>query len=273
MTRWLKIPLAPLIVCVSARAGAVCTPIEQWRWDGDVVAPLHRLACVTPLVVQLTDDDGDGDIDGRDVPDVVFAHGGSSARISALDGVTGVTHFTTGDPVLNGEYFAAGDIDGDGLVELIGLHEDRSHIVAFEHEGTLAWVSDPVATPLRGAIGIADLDQDGTPEIYLGATVFAADGALLWEGAAGTGNLGGIQISNAVDVDPARPGLEILAGRTLYDANGAIVWTLAVGDGWTAVADLDGDGDPEIIHYDLFETRVFDPSGRRSRSLAPSASR
>ena len=41
-------------------AGSVCTPTVQWVWNGNTESPSHPQQCATPLVVQLTDDDGDG---------------------------------------------------------------------------------------------------------------------------------------------------------------------------------------------------------------------
>jgi len=231
-------------------ARAVCTPTVQWTWAGDVESPGSPRTCVTPLVVQLTDDNGDSTIDVLDEPDVIFTHCDvfSVCEITAVDGATGAEHFTISSPgVLSG--LGAGDIDGDGIVEILAIQAPfGTEVVAFEHTGALKWTSATLA--LGGgnlsAIQIADLDQDGSPEIYVGATVFSADGSFRWQGTEGQGGVG--QVSNAVDVVPSIPGLEVLAGRTAYDESGAIVWNhLAIGDGWTAVADFDADGDPEIV--------------------------
>src|SRR5688572_5941021 len=116
--------LAPTIVLLlaaaSARAGLPSVPVEQWRWDGDVDAPDRPSPAGSPLVVQLTDDDGNGTIDAADSPDVVFLHWGATPAITALDGATGdrifeATHPTfTASPYLlvsMGSLLAAGDVD------------------------------------------------------------------------------------------------------------------------------------------------------------------
>ena len=112
-----------------------------------------------------------------------------------------------------------------------------------------------MATDWDGPVlGIADFDQDGTPEIYAGTTVFNADGTLRWQ-------LGSRRFLNVLVTDfiPSRPGLELLAASggpgspsTLYDAAGAIVWAnpdIPGGWGHMAVGDLNADGGPEVVFY------------------------
>ena len=72
-------------------AGAVCTPAELWRWEGRIRSSTQPEPCGTPLVLQLTDDDGDGRIGTLDRPDVAFIH----FNIPSLIGViTAVVHQT-----------------------------------------------------------------------------------------------------------------------------------------------------------------------------------
>ena len=52
-------------------AQSACTVTEQWIWDGPTVSADYPLACSSPLVVQLGDDNGDGQINTADTPDVV----------------------------------------------------------------------------------------------------------------------------------------------------------------------------------------------------------
>ena len=68
-------------------------PDIQWAWEGD---GLYRNVVVTPAVGNLTDDDGDGDIDLCDTPDIVvpvygWENGLSSTRIYVLDGATRIS--------------------------------------------------------------------------------------------------------------------------------------------------------------------------------------
>jgi|ETNmetMinimDraft_26_1059896.scaffolds.fasta_scaffold36882_2 hypothetical protein len=44
----------------------------MWQWSAPVDEPEHFQVLSFPLVIDLTDDDGDGTIGSGDVPDVVF---------------------------------------------------------------------------------------------------------------------------------------------------------------------------------------------------------
>jgi len=119
-----------------------------------------------------------------------------------------------------------------------------------EHDGSLAW-SRPWPGPVAGrgaSLGIADFDQDGVPEVFDLATVMSADGSLAWTAPVlpwvGTLN----SFSNAVDLDPGSPGLELLLGNEAFDSAGMLLWQsrAVTSRGATGVGDVDGDGEPEI---------------------------
>jgi len=249
-----RIALVPAVLGAASVCSAVCTPVLEWVWDGSIESPSSPDPCVTPLVLQLTDDNADGRIDACDMPDVVFNHGQNlqDSYLTAVDGATMAEHFTVSSPALVLDGLAGGDIDGDGLVELIGLARDDRSLIAFEHDGTFKWQSDPAPADFQyhTAIGIADLDQDGSPELFVGANVFNADGTFRFRGSAGLGKEPIYRLEQAVAVDlvPGNPGLELVAGRTAYAADGSVVWdNPALPDGHVAVADFDGDGDPEVV--------------------------
>ena len=52
-------------------ADSVCTPTVQWEWYSAARYPEAPGLCTSPLVVQVTDDNGDGRVDTSDIPDVV----------------------------------------------------------------------------------------------------------------------------------------------------------------------------------------------------------
>ena len=218
----------------------------QRVWDGEVHAPDRPDVCATPLVVQLTDDDGDGRVDQSDVPDVVFFHRAAAVcSLTAVDGGRGDVHFTVDDRPLKATELAAGDLDGDGVVEIIATDQADRFLVAYEHDGSLHWVGEDLGEPgplLRNdAPGVADLDQDGSPEVTAGSRVSGADGAARWHLADGTS---GRHVSNAFDLLPARPDLELLAGGRAFGADGGVAGDSGLGRGFTAIVDLDLDGDP-----------------------------
>jgi hypothetical protein len=198
-----KLALVLGLAALSLRAeaaGAPCTVVPppgpfdmalEWAWRGSPVFPAHNQVMMMPIVVQLTDDNGDQKIDRRDVPDVVFstfAGGayGSNGIVRAVSGADGSEIWNVTDPTLRtrGESsVAAGDIDGDGVVEIIAAL-DPTGIMALEHDGQLKWKYGGVF-PYWGGAALADLDHDGTPEIVIGRTVVNANGTLRWTGVAG----------------------------------------------------------------------------------------
>lgn len=256
----------------SSSQQAVCEPVLQWEWVGAVENPRHPRPCTNPVVVQLTDDNSDGLVNGDDRPDVAFINSRktepdeylSEAEITIVDGATGNIHFVIDTPQISEDSnIASADIDSDGFNEIIAVKRQDQwgslyKLVAFEHDGTLKWESqyipdqDPGRVPTDyawGGIGIADFDQDGNPEIYVGDVVFNNDGTVKWDGSMSQGYFRNRKpISNAVDIRPDIPGLELLAGNTLYSSNGGVVWHNAdLGDGFTGVGNFDSDSDAEIV--------------------------
>ncbi|HET6585548.1 MAG TPA: hypothetical protein VFG69_18945, partial [Nannocystaceae bacterium] len=74
-------------------------PDVQWAWEGDGD---ERYSFVTPLVANLTDDNGDSYVDLCDTPDVVVVMWTAlfgAGHIHVLDGATGVPHFRIDAPV------------------------------------------------------------------------------------------------------------------------------------------------------------------------------
>ena len=187
----------------------------KWEWNGDIESPGFARTCATPVVVQLTDDDGNGTIDSRDMPDVVFSHGDGSRTITALDGATGRSVLEIASPLVSSAEIAAGDLDGDGLVEIVALDAPRRRMLAFRPAGTFREVpfAGSTSPDSLDAIAIADIQQDGTPDVYVAGRA-------------------GIALDLVHDV----PGLEILRNDITPQ-------------GLKSVTDLDGDGEADIVVY------------------------
>jgi hypothetical protein len=222
----------------------------KWSWDASTVgeaSPTHLNVMNTPVVV---------DLDGDALPEIVFAgtaETSGAARLAgsvrALRGTDGSEVFTAASPAVNAAFsLAVGDLDGDGLPEIVGVDAAGMHVVAFESDGSPAWSSSVLSAQLGwGAVAIANLDGEGSPEVIVGNRVFDAGGALRWEGTFGTGSLiVNFPVSYAVDVD-LDGALEVLAGDTVYEADGGLLWQSVIPDAWTAIADLDADPEPEIV--------------------------
>jgi len=218
-------------------------PDVQWTWNG---ADGNIFVVVTPLVANLTEDNGDGSIDLCDIPDIVVVAWPtlfSPATMYVLDGETGMVHFQMAQPVEFSVAPALGDIDGDGLPEIVTA-DPTGHIMAFEHDGTLKWTSAstwPGAT--IGAIALADMDNDNDVEIIAGNQVYDHLGNLLWTAAQPAGSN---SASAAADLD-GDGDLELVLGHAAYHHDGTQAWVAPIGAGYPQIADLDGDGLPEVL--------------------------
>ncbi len=226
---------------------------EFWRWSGLASNPQINSLNATPSVVQLTDDNGDGVINEYDIPDLVFVAGRrneiapSQTALVALDGRTGHELWSRTD--INLSQFASpatGDIDNDGVAEIVVVRGYREELIAFENDGTLKW-----RTPLDGPRIpkvllpppphvydmpiIANLEGDNEAEVVLGRAAFRGlNGEKLWEGEFDAGGDGGKPLNSPVRVafsvasvaaDINLDGrMEVIAGRTAYDFEGRTLW-------------------------------------------------
>ena len=217
-------------------------PEIQWTWtgpDGDI------LSVVTPLVANLTDDNGDGAIDLCDIPDIVIVASpniGVDGHIYVLDGATGTLHFKIPTPVSSIITPALGDIDGDGLPEIVTAN--ISYPLAFEHDGALKWTAtEQWLSSFIGAIALADVDNDGDVEILAGDRLYDHEGAQLWVAPGGPAPF---PSSTAADLD-GDGDLEIVIGHTAVHHDGTLYYMADIQPGFPQVADLDGDGQPEVL--------------------------
>lgn len=181
-------------------------------------------------------------------PDVVI--GTMDGRVLWLDGPTGtlVRTFRQGAPLhcppgtdcRPDGFFASpavGDINGDGIVDIVAPSYDHT-VYVWSKTGTLLW-RRYLEDTLWSSPTIADIDRDGRPEIVLGGDIWAGnplgvpEGGLTWVLRRDGGTYGGYPRSTP--------------GQTVWSS--------------PAVADLNGDRYPEIVVGT--GTNWPDPRGRR----------
>lgn len=260
-------------------------PVLKWAWTGSgSILPAYNQVMTAPVVAQTNDDNGDGRIDGNDIPDIIFiaytgtggvftstsvdfSPGGILRIISGKDGSDLVATTDTAYRFIPTGNLAVADIDGDGLIDVIGPRLGGG-LIAFEHNGQLKWEL-PLPKWNNGGPAIVDMDNDGTPEIILGNQVINANGTLRWTGVGGF-TAGGIpqdrrggngSLSIAADIDNSgHPSL--IVGASAYRYNGELLWRNdLVGDGFAAIGNFNGDSFPEIVVVSVNLVSLLDHNG------------
>ncbi len=175
------------------------------------------------------------------------------------------------------------DVDGNGVPDVVyaGRPEvgiapfanNSSRIHAVDGLGALLWSSragdgSPYFVYIRnGAVTFANFDSDPQSEIVVGTTVLDHDGVVVFDqdnewarGGGAFGSNGNLLGGVAVTADLTGNGTpEIISGRQAWTVSwteppvGApvvslsLLWEHIGPDGYPAVADLDGDGFPEVV--------------------------
>lgn len=223
--------------------------VQKWHWNSSDFMPEYNQVMATPVVVQLNDDNNDGVINNDDVSDVVvvtFNKSYSKGIVRALSGLDGseLWDYSQGPVMADASYsLAAADFDGDGIVEIVAPNRTEDFISIIDHNGVtkkqIAKINSGWTT--ASDVAIADIDNDGSLEFTLGDAIYNYD----------NGSLFNVNWSPTASIfDSNNNGYqEIFSRGELLDHNGAVLWSYT-GDSivwFSSVADIDNDGQPEVI--------------------------
>ena len=246
-------------------------PEVEWQMDVFATYPSYTQLMAQPVVANVTDDNGDGLVNDDDIPDILFcAFGGGGyggpGVLRVLSGDGSGEHWSLQD-VGSSQIFGAGsisvgDIDGDGFPEIVTM-DTGGRPVAISHDGVYEWTGNDAGGQSGSTPAIADLDQDGTAEIVVGARIFSHLGEVEGEGAYGIGsNYSAYWYTSSAIADVTGDGfLEVVAGNAIYDATGAAIWHNGLADGNPAVANFDADDAGEIVVVSSGGVRLQDDDG------------
>ncbi len=234
-------------------------------WDTETFSTnSSSVSCMMqPIVCSLTDDNGDGQFDDDDTPDVmIITYSPGVLRAMNGDDGTELWSATGGGQIQITGGAACGDIDNDGIAEVIAATSNGVDV--FDNEGNEKWSWSGGSGHMDGtsdAPGIADMDHDGNPEVLIGNCILDNTGGKIGCGSNGYGTSSNVG-SGAFAVDINQDGeLDLVAGNAIYDINGTAIWYNGESDLYPAVGNFDSDDFGEIVVTGDAKIRVQDDDG------------
>jgi hypothetical protein len=246
-------PITCLAKCEYKPPVGQLSPVVKYAWGNPAAANTHDSVMMAPVVVQLDDDTCDGVVDERDIPEIVFlsfASGnyngdGTLHAISIINGAVvekWAANAGTTSPNHPGRSIAAGNIDGVPGNEIVVCTTD-GRARAYTAAGTELWLSPPGTCTMPS---IADLDQDGAPEVILDSQILDGKTGMPKVAAFTPPNTGNLV---AYDLDGDGK-LDLVGPDRAYRADGTLMVMTGVPGRYVAIGDLDRDGKPEVIVSD-----------------------
>ncbi len=218
----------------------------KWTFNSPSADASASNSYAQPVIGNLDDDNGDGQIDEDDNADVVVNAFGSSGYIVAIDGATGAEKWSyRGSSTTAGVIIA--DVDNDGSPDVISYNSSAKPI-ALNGDGTLKWTaSQSPSSTSYPLVTVADLDEDGVPEVIADDLVLdGPSGSVLFSLNASSSNPYRIAAVADVDLDGDQ---EIFMTGKAYDSDGTLLWdTGEVGTYgfWPVIVNADEDDEAEI---------------------------
>jgi uncharacterized protein (TIGR03437 family) len=269
------------VVVTSSESAQGSIAILLGNGGGTFSAPVNYPAGSYPSPLAMGDFNKDGKLDlavGGETGSTAASIAGSvSILLGKGDGT-----FSAGSSYSVGkapQSMVATDFNGDGNVDLAVLDPGVTStgaslwVLLGNGDGTFRTPIGGLSGTGQGSLAYADYNQDGKPDILVGDFDFSAIGALAGNG---DGSFQAVQMSVAAAQPASVAALALgdgttaiftgdaLTGNLVYgltDTAGNMPWpsmqTLGIQPGGVTLADLNGDGKPDIIWTDLGGSAVY----------------
>lgn len=214
-------------------------------------------AIIMPAVGNLTDDNGDGVVDDKDIPDIAFTTwSGNTLVVLSGDG-SGVVFEISGYNGQGGVTIA--DADGDGEPEVVAI-TTQNQIALVSGSGVQEWTSQTFGMMQYPQPTVADLDGDGKPEVIGDVGIVNGEDGSTVGTISNPQNSWRTPVAADIDQDGTQ---EIILANVVSDHNGNTEWTNS-GSGYgnfAAVANIDNDDEAEVFFVSGSQMFIHEDDG------------
>lgn len=242
-------------------------PKLKWHWKVPKTYPTFNKVEMSPVVGRLFDTNQDGRVDQADATTIAFVSHEDKTKEGILRIVRGDTGEEllsvrdTNSPIAAVASIAVADLDRDGRPEIVAMGRNGT-LRAYRDNGTRWWIAPAGGgTDQWAAPYIADIDGDGIPEIIAWKTVYNSNGTVRW--VANTTYWGGSAHNSSIPIaaDLFGQGKQnVIIGSAVFSPTGQKLWDKSK-DCFTAVADFDRDGAPEIVCVATGRVELYSRNG------------
>lgn len=228
---------------------AAFMPVLKFAWGGQITPPFVTDVMMTPIVIEMDDDDCDGKVTERDIPEILFTTftGGAYTSVGSLHAISIINgqvieKWHVDGVLYSSNELAGGDLDGVSGAEVVGCGAD-GYVYAFKADGSQLWKSSQAVSCYMPSI--ADLDNDGVPEVVVeGGILDGKTGAFKTAYSLAPS---GTNVVSDIDGDGH---LDVVSAGLALRSDGSVIANTGRSDDWPAIADFDHDGVPEVVAVD-----------------------